>query len=135
MLYEGNNSFGKSYYLGSSKEDLVKLDLFYTDTFIFPSLEVSCVRLASIEEIAAMKMEVIGNNGRKKDFWDIHELLETISLEEMFSFHAMRYPYSHTKEDLQRKLIDFSYADYDFDPICLKGKYWELIKLDIEEQL
>jgi hypothetical protein len=26
---------------------------------------------------------------------------------------------------------DFSIADDDFDPICLKGKYWEIIKLDI----
>ena len=23
-----------------------------------------------------------------------------------------------------------TYADKDFDPICLRGKHWELIKLD-----
>ena len=28
------------------------------------------------------------------------------------------------------KLVDFQVADNDADPICLKGKYWELIKLD-----
>ena len=37
--------------------------------------------------------------------------------------------------DLKNKLIDFQYADADFDPICLKGKYWELIKQDIEEEV
>lgn len=133
MQYEGNNSFGKSYYIGNNSRDIVKVDLFYTDAFIRPILEIENIRLATIEEIAAMKMEVIGQNGRKKDFWDIHELIEFIPLEDMLSLHLERYPYSYTKEDLKRKLIDFDYADPDFNPICLKGKYWELIREDIEE--
>lgn len=133
MQYEGNNSFGKSYYIGNNNRDIVKVDLFYTDTFIRPVFVIENIRLATIEEIAAMKMEVIGQNGRKKDFWDIHELIESISLEDMLSLHSEGYPYSHTKEDLKRKLIDFDYADPDFNPICLKGKYWELIREDIEE--
>ncbi|NDV67572.1 nucleotidyl transferase AbiEii/AbiGii toxin family protein [Dysgonomonas sp. 25] len=135
MQYVGNDSFGKSYYIGNSKTDLVKVDLFYTDTFILPILEIDNIRMAAIEEIAAMKMEVIGQNGRKKDFWDIHELIEFISIEDMLSLHFKRYPYSYTKEDLKKKLIDFEYADTDFNPICLKGKYWELIRVDIEEEV
>ncbi|MFV0330182.1 MAG: nucleotidyl transferase AbiEii/AbiGii toxin family protein [Dysgonomonas sp.] len=133
MQYKGNDSFGKSYYIGNNKTDNVKVDLFYTDTFIRPILEIDNIRMATIEEIVAMKMEVIGQNGRKKDFWDIHELIEFVSLEEMFTLHSERYPYSHTKEDLKKKLIDFNYADQDFNPICLKGKYWELIREDIQE--
>jgi len=133
MQYEGNDSFGKSYYIGNSKTNVVKVDLFYTDAFIRPILQIDNIRMATIEEISAMKMEVIGQNGRKKDFWDIHELLESISLEEMFSLHSERYPYSHTKNDLKKKLINFNYADSDFNPVCLKSKYWELIKEDIEE--
>lgn len=66
MQYEGNNSFGKSYYIGNNNRDIVKVDLFYTDAFIRPILEIENIRLATIEEIAAMKMEVIGQNGRKK---------------------------------------------------------------------
>jgi hypothetical protein len=31
-----------------------------------------------------------------------------------------------------KNFTDFSLADEDFDPICLKGKYWEFIKEDIE---
>ncbi|MBF0648632.1 nucleotidyl transferase AbiEii/AbiGii toxin family protein [Dysgonomonas sp. GY75] len=133
MQYEGNDSFGKSYYVGSSKSDIVKVDLFYTDTFICPVIETENIRLATLEEIAAMKMEVIGQNGRKKDFWDIHELFEVIPLDRMIALHAERYPYSYTKEELRKKLVDFDYADFDFDPVCLKGKFWELIKEDIEE--
>ena len=131
MLYLGNNSFGKSYYIGSNKNEAVTLDLFYTDSFIRPIVETDFARMASIEEIAAMKMEVIGNGGRKKDFWDIHELLDYLSLEQMLALHLERYPYSHNKDVLISKLVDFHFADDDLNPICLKGKYWELIKEDL----
>ncbi len=135
MQYEGNNSFGKSYFIGKSEDEIVKVDLFYTDHFIRPVLVYDSIRMASIEEITAMKMEVIGQNGRKKDFWDIHELMDIMSIKQMIEFHTERYPYTYTPEDLKNKLIDFQYADADFDPICLKGKYWELIKQDIEEEV
>jgi hypothetical protein len=130
MLYLGNSSFGKSYYIGKNRNEAVKLDLFYTDTFIYPIIKYDFLRMASIEDIAAMKMEVVGNGGRKKDFWDIHELLDYLPLEQMFILHGKRYPYSHNKDVLINKLTDFQFADDDFTPICLKGKYWELIKED-----
>ena len=89
--------------------------------------------MASIEEIAAMKMEVIGNGGRKKDFWDIHELFDYMTLEQMIALHAERYPFNHSKELLIDKIVDFKFADDNFNPICLKGKYWELIKNDFND--
>jgi predicted nucleotidyltransferase component of viral defense system len=131
MLYLGNNSFGKSYYIGSSRNEAIKLDLFYTDSFIRPVVKQDFLRMASIEDIAAMKIEVIGNGGRKKDFWDIHELLDYLSLEQILALHAERYPYSHSNDVLINKLVDFQFADDDLTPICLKGKYWELIKEDL----
>jgi len=133
MLYSGNVGFGKSYHVGNSEEKSVKLDLYYTDLFIRPIVKKDYLRMASIEEIAAMKMEVIGNKGRKKDFWDVHELLDYLSLEQMLALHAERYPYSHSKDTLISKLVDFQAADDDLTPICLKGKYWELIKVDLGE--
>jgi hypothetical protein len=133
MLYLGNNSFGKSYYIGNSRNEAIKLDLFYTDSFIRPITTKDFVRMATTEEIAAMKMEIIGKGGRKKDFWDIHELLDYLSLKQMLVLHAERYPYSHSNEILTNKLVDFQFADADLTPICLKGKYWELIKVDFNE--
>jgi len=133
--FGGNNSIGKSYYVGNNESELVKLDLFYTDSFKYPMIQYKGLRLSKLEEIVAMKLEVIGQNGRKKDFWDIHELLEHFSMIEMLSFYEQRYPYGHTKEEIISKLTDFELADSDLDPICLKEKYWELIKLDIEEEV
>ena len=134
MGYGGNNSMGKSYFVGTSKEDLVKLDIFYTDSFVFPQLIEQDIRFARLEEIAAMKLEVIGNNGRKKDFWDLHELMDYFSLNQMIEFYEKRYPYSLTKKEIISQLTFFDNADEDFDPICLRNKYWGLIKLDFEEK-
>ena len=126
---------GKSYFIGNNENELVKLDLFYTDPFVFPIILEQNIRFSSIEEVAAMKFEVIANGGRKKDFWDIHELLETYTLDEMIDFYLKRNPYSYSKDELLAKIIDFSKAEDDFTPNCYKEKVWELIKLDFENLL
>lgn len=130
-----NRSMGNSCYIGTEKNKTVKLDLFYTDKFIYPIKEVGTIRLSYLEEIAAMKLEVIGGGGRKKDFWDIHALLDHFSLNEIIEFYLKRNPYSYSKEEMRQQLSNFSKAENDFDPKCLQGKYWELIKLDIEAAL
>ena len=122
---------GLSYIVGNTSHDSFKLDMYYTDSFIYDMLQVENIRMASIKEVAAMKIDVVQRMGRKKDFWDIHELCDTYTIEDMISFHQARYPYTHERETILKNLIDFSAADNDFDPICLRGKKWELIKLDM----
>ncbi|NDP22642.1 MAG: nucleotidyl transferase AbiEii/AbiGii toxin family protein [Paludibacter sp.] len=124
---------GKSYYIGKFKNDCIKLDLFYTDTFIRPYLLVDGLRLATLEEIVAMKIDVVRRNGRKKDFWDIHELMELFSIEEMLHLHQERYPYSHDKPEIITNFSSFENADNDFNPTCLRKKYREIVKLDLIE--
>jgi len=124
---------GKSYYVGNNEPECVKLDLFYTYTFIREVVISDGMRLATEEEIIAMKIEVISGGGRKKDFWDLHELMDDYSLEEMISLHKERYPLSHDQQVIINNFSSFEKADNDFDPVCLRGKYWELIKLDLIE--
>lgn len=125
------NGIGKFYAVGNTPDNLIKLDLLYTEPFIQNELKVDNVRMATLDEIVAMKIEIIQNKGRKKDFWDLHELLDRYTLEQMIHLHQLRYPFGHDQNLIQNNLSDFTRADEDFDPICLKGKHWELIKLDI----
>ena len=74
LLTERN--LGYMVHIGNSETENVKLDLFYTEDFIEPIVRHDGLRLASLQDIAAMKMQAIVNHKRKKDFWDIHELLE-----------------------------------------------------------
>ncbi len=124
---------GTSFFVGNDKNDTIKLDLYYTDPFVFPCIVEQNIRFASIEEIIAMKFDVIARGGRKKDFWDIHELLEVYSLKEMLSFYEKRSPYTYDEKEILTNLTNFSNADDDFEPNCYKGKYWEIIKIDFEE--
>lgn len=126
---------GKSYFIGKDENELVKLDLFYADQFVYPTVVEQGIRFSAIEEIAAMKLEVIANGGRKKDFWDIHELLNMYSLDKMIGFYLNRNPYGLSKVELLPKITDFSLAEDDFTPICFRGKVWELIKLDIQRSV
>ena len=124
---------GASYIIGNSAYDSIKLDLFYTDPFIRPIKTIDNIRIASIEDIIATKLDVIGRKGRKKDFWDLHELHDKYTIAEMLTLYAERYPYNHTQEELLLGLTNFSLADTDPDPNCLRSKAWPLIKLDFME--
>lgn len=126
------SSPGRMYFIGESAEESIKLDMFYTDPFIRPSVIINKIRMAGAEDITAMKLELISGGGRKKDFWDIAELLERYPLIELISFYTEKYPYFDSNKVLSG-LTDFSYAEEMDDPICFKNKVWEIVKLDIRE--
>lgn len=126
-------AMGKSYFIGENKENTIKLDIYYTDTYIQHYVEVDGIRMATIEEIIAMKIDVVQRGGRKKDFWDLHDLLESYDISQMLDLHKQRYPYRHDRELIIQNFTSFKQADLDFNPICFKGKYWEFVKEDFEE--
>lgn len=64
----GPIGWGTVYFIGESKEETVKLDMYYTDEFIRPAVKSEEIRMAGIEEIIAMKLDVVQRSGRKKDF-------------------------------------------------------------------
>jgi hypothetical protein len=125
--------FGTSYMVGNSKDDCVKLDMFYTDPFIRPLEQFDTISMAAVDDIVAMKMDVVSRCGRKKDFWDLHMLRDKYSIEQMLSLYEARYPYGATKEECVAGLTNFAVADAEPDPICLQGKVWQLIKLDFAD--
>ena len=103
----------------------------YTDPFLKVADCIDGVRMASIEDMIAMKMNVVSRGGRKKDFWDLHMLLTEYPLAEMFALHARRHEWEHNKDELLERLTDFRMADEDPDPVCLRGLDWSDIKLDL----
>lgn len=122
---------GKGFYIGDSPQNIIKIDFYYTDSFIRNAFEVGDIRFASLEDIAAMKLDVISAGGRKKDFWDIHELMTRFSLEEMIGFNKERNPYTFERQELIRQLTEFEKANEDFDPNCLRQKTWDQVRTDI----
>ncbi len=127
--------FGKMYYVGLNRDNAVKLDLMYTDKFLSEPETIGGIRFASIDQIAAMKLSAISLGGRKKDWWDVHKLLEEYSLEQMFRLYEKWQPWSYDQAKLMEALVDYSKADLQPDPKCLEGKDWDIIKIDIINQV
>lgn len=122
--------FGVSYFVSINSHDYIKLDIYYTDPFIFPPTIIDGVRMADVRDVIAMKMAIIGQGGRKKDFWDLHELIGDFTIRDFINFYLNREKYGYSEKELLEGLKNFSIADEDFEPICLRGKHWEMIKYD-----
>lgn len=133
----GSSHIGKPYFIGNSSTEFIKVDVFYTDPYCFPLITQDDIRLAAVEDIIIMKLGIISceQGGRKKDFWDLHELLNSFALESMIALYRKHSFSRISLAEILQKLTDFTRADDDFTPRCLKGKYWELIKLDFEEEV
>jgi hypothetical protein len=130
-----NSQMVYSLYVGYNKEDCVKLDLCYDDDLIFPLIEVDGLRIASEKEIAAMKIQAITQmEQRRKDFWDIHELLESYTLSEMIDWGVERYPWSVTRESVKDGIERLPLIKDFTEVVCLKGKYWEFIVEDLLDE-
>lgn len=131
--FRGNPVMGKSYLIGTDKKNVIKAAIYYSmDSFFQDAVLIDGVRMASIEEIIAMKVDIIQREGRKKDFWDLHELFEHYSIADIIELHQKRSEWKHEPLVIKKNFSKFSNADLDFDPICLKSKEWVFIKQDFE---
>lgn len=71
----------------------IKVDLLSHKYALLDQIQnIEKIRIASIKDIAAMKVNAISNDGtRIKDFIDIYYLLETYSIEEILTFFSNKY--------------------------------------------
>ncbi len=56
-----------------------------------PTFLVDNVRLASVEEIGAMKLAALINRGTRKDMVDLYFILQQVSLDALFQVAAVKY--------------------------------------------
>ena len=68
------------------------------------------ISLASIEDIAAMKVAAVTQRGTKRDFIDIYYLLKKYSLRKLISLTLKKYP-SYQEQLILRALIYFKEAE------------------------
>lgn len=99
-----------------------------------PLLIVEGIRLFSLEDIAAMKLNAVANRGAKKDFYDIHALLTRFSLIELLGFFEEKYQRMNSFT-VTKSLAYFADADQEPAPMSLVGLAWEEIKADLQQKL
>ena len=118
------------YSLNGIKTDIVN----YTYPWLRKPISNGELRLASKEDIAAMKLSAITGRGSKKDFIDLFFLLQYYTLPEMLSFYEQKYTDGSVFMVL-RSLSYFDDADEDLMPRMLHNVTWEEVKAKISSEI
>lgn len=107
----------------------LKVDLYnWAVPFIGEPYISEGLRLASLKDIAAFKLDAITTRKTKKDYYDLYFLLNKLSLEEMVSAYKEKYPYNSSKNVIVG-LSSCSAADNDEQPELLKPVSWTEVKI------
>lgn len=138
MLAEELSAIGNLQILKNSNNirifllDNVKVDIV---NYRYPWLkDVVCsdeVRMASLEDICAMKLSAITGRGTKKDFIDLYFLLQRFSLEQMLSFYLMKYA-DGSEFTVLKSLSYFDDAELNPTPYMFEKIEWQTVKETIK---
>ncbi|MBR4677339.1 MAG: nucleotidyl transferase AbiEii/AbiGii toxin family protein [Bacteroidales bacterium] len=120
----------KIYSINDIKVDIVNYDYPWLENCI----EEDGIRLASVKDIAAMKVNAIIGRGTKKDFVDIYILLQHFSFEELMQLYLKKY----TDGSEYRALLSMSYfedADPQPMPYMFEQADWDKMKKVIRAEV
>ncbi|MCX6878481.1 MAG: nucleotidyl transferase AbiEii/AbiGii toxin family protein [Verrucomicrobia bacterium] len=92
------------------------------------------IRMLSLADVAAMKLNAITNRGSKKDFFDLAMLLERRTLPELLEACCRKYSASN-KFMVIRSLAWFDDAEAEPDPESLTNLSWPAVKATISAAL
>ncbi len=127
-----NNSVGIFGFIDDVKIDLVK---HYYFKQIDKAIVVDSIRMFSDKDIMAMKIFAIMKRAQKKDFWDIAELLQHYSVQDIIDAYNEKYPSHQLLISIPHALTYFVDADESEDPVSLKGQTWESVQKIIKQKI
>ncbi|HMR99050.1 MAG TPA: nucleotidyl transferase AbiEii/AbiGii toxin family protein [Anaerolineales bacterium] len=121
-----DSSWGNLVFVASN----VRVGLYgYGYSMIDPIVEEETLRLASIRDIALMKMDAILSRANRKDFYDLYFIAQAVPLKELFEIAPKKYPSVRDFEvQVTKRLVYFDSADNDPDPIFLEPVSWKAVR-------
>jgi hypothetical protein len=114
--------------------DDIKVDIVY-----FPHLPIADIeeedkiRMYSSADISAMKIQAILGRAKKKDFWDLNELLHHFTLQQVIDWHKQKYPSQMLAISIPHAITYFVDADESETPVSFKKQTWESVKKGISK--
>jgi len=91
------------------------------------------VRMFGDKDIVAMKVFAILKRARKKDFFDIAELLKKYSMQQVVEFYKKKYPDHMVAISIPYAISYFADAEEDEAPDTLNNQTWESVKKQIQK--
>jgi len=111
----------------------IKVDIVnYEYKWLTNKITTDNIHLATIEDIAAMKLNAIIGRGSKKDFIDLFFILKDYSLETLIDFYTKKYNDGSTFLVL-KSLTYFEDADEQEMPFMCSDIDWQTIKNNIKK--
>ena len=107
----------------------------YGYALLNPLVEDENLRLASIEDIAMMKMDALLSRANRKDFYDLYFISQKVPLKSLLDLAPKKYPSVRDFEvQVTKRLVYFESAEHDPDPILLQHASWDAVKNYFREQ-
>jgi predicted nucleotidyltransferase component of viral defense system len=113
--------------------DNIKVDIIH-----FPHLPIAAIeeedkiRIYSSADIAAMKIQAILGRAKKKDFWDLFELMQHFSLQQLIDWHKQKYPSQMLAISIPHAITYFVDAEESVTPVSYKKQTWPEVKKGIQ---
>lgn len=126
-----SSRFGIFCFIDGVKVDIVR----FPHPMLRPLVTIDGIRMFSPEDIIAMKVKAILGRGKKKDFWDIAELLDHFSVADFISLHKEKYSTQHLLISVPQAIIYFDDAEDSEDPVSHKGQSWQSVKAKIKKKV
>lgn len=104
---------------------------YYSYPLLEGTTQFNNVEIASVTDIAAMKVEAISGRGKKRDFFDLYTICQKMhwSLLQVMELNVKKY--GQKKDTLAHNLKSLTFfddADGDTERISLEAKEWEKVK-------
>lgn len=117
----------------------IKFSLFYYKyPLVVDTVDYHGINIASLQDIAAMKIDAISSRGTKRDFTDLYFLVKKFeNLSELFKFYDQKYKKLEANRfHIIKSLTYFDDADKEENPKMLVPDYsWEEIKKTLKEEV
>jgi len=101
----------------------------YGFPLVAPVVETEGVKLASIEDIALMKLDAMLSRASRKDFYDLYFICQTLPISQIFKKAHKKYPSVRDFEvQATKRLVFFDNAEKETDPSLLHDANWNSVK-------
>lgn len=131
LTEERPSPFGIFCFLEQVKVDIVR----HPHTMIGEIETFDGIRFFSDRDIMAMKIQALLGRAKKKDFWDIAELLNHYSVADFVKAHKEKYNTQNLLISVPQIMTYFSDAEEDENPRSLKGQTWPKIQKTIQKKV
>lgn len=113
----------------------IKVDIVnYNYKWLTNKMTIDNIYFATIEDIAAMKLNAIMGRGSKKDFIDLYFILKNYTLTTLMDFYSKKY-HDGSIFLVLKSLAYFDDADEQEMPFMFHNTSWQTIKNNIKKAL